>query len=122
MLLKNDFQKSIPAITLNGYCYSSVNNHECHYDGGDCCGPDINTDWCWGDCYCRDGGAEIINASMSIFFRYRHISSTYIAFGYLFPSSHIFVFCFFVFWSLYLRDFLSSFFLSCPSCLAKCKQ
>ena len=51
----------------DGYCDSSVNNHECHYDGGDCCGPDINTDYCWGDCYCRDGGAEIINASMSIF-------------------------------------------------------
>ena len=51
----------------DGYCDGFANNHECHYDGGDCCGPDINTDYCWNDCYCRDGGAEIINASMSVF-------------------------------------------------------
>ena len=38
----------------------------------------------------------------------------------MFCSSHIFVFWFF--WSLQLRDFLSVYFLSCPSCLAKCKQ
>ena len=40
----------------------------------------------------------------------------------VFRSSHIFVFWFLVFWSLYLHDFLSRFFPSYPSCLAKCKQ
>ena len=39
----------------------------------------------------------------------------------MFWLSHIFVFWFLVFWSLLLRDFLSGFFSSCSSCLAKCK-
>merc|ERR1719362_932144 len=37
----------------------------------------------------------------------------------MFRSSHIFVFWFLVAW---VHDFLSVFFPSCPSCLAKCKQ
>ena len=40
---------------------------------------------------------------------------------FMFNCSHIFVFWFLVFWSLQLHDFLSGFFLSCPSCRAKCK-
>ena len=27
---------------------------ECSFDGGDCCGPDINTQYCT-DCQCLDG-------------------------------------------------------------------
>ena len=49
------------------------------------------------------------------------LSNTQFVRKQMFRSSHISVFWFLVFWSLQLLDFLS-FFPSCPSCLAKCKQ
>ena len=30
----------------NGLCSDVINNPECDYDGGDCCGSNVNTDWC----------------------------------------------------------------------------
>ena len=33
-------------MTGNGYCNDETNNPECSYDGGDCCGSCINTDYC----------------------------------------------------------------------------
>ena len=30
----------------DGYCDDQTNIAECDYDGGDCCGPDININWC----------------------------------------------------------------------------
>ena len=30
----------------NRYCNDERNNPECLFDGGDCCGPCINTDYC----------------------------------------------------------------------------
>ena len=50
------------------------------------------------------------------------LSNTQFVRKQMFRSSHISVFWFLVFWSLQLRDFLSVFFPSFPSCLAKCKQ
>ena len=35
----------------DGYCDDSNNNKECDYDGGDCCGDNVNTDYC-NDCQC----------------------------------------------------------------------
>ena len=35
----------------NGYCNDEANNKECGFDGGDCCGPCINTDYC-SNCSC----------------------------------------------------------------------
>ena len=35
----------------NGLCSDVINNPECDYDGGDCCGSNVNTDWCT-DCIC----------------------------------------------------------------------
>ena len=35
----------------NGFCDDINNNKECIYDGGDCCGNCINTDFCT-NCTC----------------------------------------------------------------------
>ena len=35
----------------DGYCDDHVNNAECNYDGGDCCGPDVKTAFCT-ECQC----------------------------------------------------------------------
>ena len=41
VLSKIDCQKS-----GDGYCNDETNNEHCNYDGGDCCGSCINTDYC----------------------------------------------------------------------------
>ena len=40
-----------PGIVNNGYCHDHVNTAECNYDGGDCCGPNVNILNC-DDCIC----------------------------------------------------------------------
>ena len=40
----------------DGYCDDGNNNCGCDYDGGDCCGPDANKDYC-DDCKCLDPNA-----------------------------------------------------------------
>ena len=35
----------------DGYCDDVINNQECNYDGGDCCGGNVNTDYC-DECFC----------------------------------------------------------------------
>ena len=30
------------------YCDDGANNVDCNFDGGDCCGPNVNTDYCTG--------------------------------------------------------------------------
>ena len=35
----------------NGICSDVLNNPECDYDGGDCCGSNVNTNWC-SKCIC----------------------------------------------------------------------
>ena len=37
----------------DGYCDDINNNMECTYDGGDCCGPNVNTQYCT-ECLCID--------------------------------------------------------------------
>ena len=37
----------------DGYCDDINNNMECSYDGGDCCGPNANTQYCR-NCSCLD--------------------------------------------------------------------
>ena len=37
----------------DNYCDDNNNNVDCSYDGGDCCGCNINTDWCQ-ECQCLD--------------------------------------------------------------------
>ena len=33
-------------------CDDGTNNQECNFDGGDCCGPDVNKNYCIG-CHCK---------------------------------------------------------------------
>ena len=40
----------------DGYCDDTNNNIECDYDGGDCCGDNVNTNYC-SVCKCLDGGS-----------------------------------------------------------------
>ena len=40
-----------PTMIGDGYCNDESNNPECVYDGGDCCGSCINTDYCT-NCTC----------------------------------------------------------------------
>ena len=35
----------------NGYCNDETNNEGCSYDGGDCCGPNVDTTYCI-ECIC----------------------------------------------------------------------
>ena len=37
----------------DGYCDDINNNLACTYDGGDCCGSNVNTDWC-DECLCLE--------------------------------------------------------------------
>ena len=43
----------------DGYCDDGGNTIECDFDGGDCCGPDVNTTYC-SLCQCLEdhGGGE----------------------------------------------------------------
>ena len=55
-----------PQHTLigDGYCNDETNNPGCSFDGGDCCGPCINTDFCI-NCSCLSnviGSAAVPNA------------------------------------------------------------
>ena len=36
----------------DGYCDDGANNLDCNFDGGDCCGPNVNTDYCTGSQIC----------------------------------------------------------------------
>ena len=37
----------------DGYCDDETNNADCNFDGGDCCGPNVNTQWC-AQCICYE--------------------------------------------------------------------
>ena len=39
----------------DGYCDDVANTESCTYDGGDCCGANVNTQYCT-ECQCMDGG------------------------------------------------------------------
>jgi len=39
----------------DGYCDDINNTLECTYDGGDCCGDTVNTQYC-SECQCLEGG------------------------------------------------------------------
>ena len=42
------------ALVGDGYCNDETNNPDCSFDGGDCCGPCINTEFC-SECQCHLG-------------------------------------------------------------------
>ena len=43
---------AIPSWYADNYCDDINNNAACNYDGGDCCGPNVNT-WYCSDCSCK---------------------------------------------------------------------
>ena len=46
----------------DGYCQDFNNNRHCSFDGGDCCGPCVNEEFC-SDCKCKTGQTnKITNA------------------------------------------------------------
>ena len=50
----------------DGFCNDETNNLECNYDGGDCCGSCVNTEYC-AECTCLagDSGNGIYQCSTS---------------------------------------------------------
>ena len=43
-------------LIANGFCNDESNNAGCNFDGGDCCGFCVNTEYCL-DCLCHEGSA-----------------------------------------------------------------
>ena len=43
----------IPSWIGDGYCDDVTNNADCHFDGGDCCGVNVNTSYCT-ECICYE--------------------------------------------------------------------
>ena len=37
----------------DGYCDDGNNHKDCNYDGGDCCGPEVDKKYC-ADCICHE--------------------------------------------------------------------
>ena len=46
----------------DGWCDDVTNNIQCNYDGGDCCGANINTQYCV-VCQCLSGGGNTTTTS-----------------------------------------------------------
>ena len=50
----------------NGICNDETNNVECYFDGGDCCGACINTEYC-SQCICYREAEPILDLSCKKF-------------------------------------------------------
>ena len=48
----------------DGNCDDGNNNQQCNFDGGDCCGPDVKTDYCT-ECICREEEVAISLAKLA---------------------------------------------------------
>ena len=44
---------AIPDWIGDGYCDDETNNDGCNFDGGDCCGSNVNTEYCT-ECQCHE--------------------------------------------------------------------
>merc|ERR1712051_715911 len=51
-LVENCAAGFTPSVVGNDFCNDGTNNEICNYDGGDCCGYTVNTDFCI-DCICH---------------------------------------------------------------------
>ena len=45
----------LPDYHGDNYCNDENNNEACFFDGGDCCGSNVNTQYCT-ECQCLEGG------------------------------------------------------------------
>ena len=66
-LEKNSFSAgcAVPSWKGDGYCDDNNNNEGCEFDGGDCCGPNVNTQYCT-KCECLEevvGGKNALTLS-----------------------------------------------------------
>ena len=53
-----------PLLVGDGFCHDYNNNYHCSFDGGDCCGPCVNREFC-SECKCKTGDTDkIINARL----------------------------------------------------------
>ena len=48
-----------PTLIGDGFCHDYNNNRHCNFDGGDCCGPCTNNDFCT-ECKCKTGEVNYI--------------------------------------------------------------
>ena len=48
----------IAAWIEDDFCDDINNKKECDYDGGDCCGCNVNTDWCT-ECLCFEPAVDL---------------------------------------------------------------
>ena len=55
-----------PEFIGDGFCDDATNNVQCEYDGGDCCGADIDTQYC-SLCECINGGVESTTTTSTTF-------------------------------------------------------
>ena len=49
----------------NGYCNDQTNTAECNYDGGDCCGSNVNTQSC-DNCICILSSPETCDGPLDL--------------------------------------------------------
>ena len=60
--MSNDYQTIQgcydPSWHADGYCDDVNNNEACFFDGGDCCGSNVNTQYCTA-CLCLEGGTTL---------------------------------------------------------------
>ena len=49
---------SNPSWHADGYCDDVNNKEACFFDGGDCCGSDVNTEYCY-ECLCLEGSEGV---------------------------------------------------------------
>ena len=48
-----------PTLIGDGFCHDYNNNRHCSFDGGDCCGPCVNEEFCT-ECKCKTGDTDKI--------------------------------------------------------------
>ena len=51
-----------PDWVKDGFCDDEINNLDCYFDGGDCCGDGINTAYCT-LCQCKDENSNFTTLS-----------------------------------------------------------
>ena len=51
---------------MDGYCDDGNNHLDCHFDGGDCCGSNVNTLVCT-ECQCLEGGGVNLTSTTTAF-------------------------------------------------------
>ena len=56
----------LPNYVGDGFCDDENNNHECNFDGGDCCGPNVDTIYCI-ECQCFENFTTTTSAPFCLY-------------------------------------------------------